>query len=63
MFPHRSLLSSTSILDDNSIVIVKIIQTFMYVLMVGHSISCTVSVRMSGCDDQFLNEVVQCQNY
>ena len=37
------------------------IQTFMYIFIVGHSISCTVSARMSGHDDQFLNEVLQCQ--
>ena len=33
----------------------------MYTFIVGHSISCTVSARMSGYDDQFLNEVLQCQ--
>ena len=33
----------------------------MYTFIVGHSMSCTVSARISNHDDQFLNEVLQCQ--
>ena len=32
-----------------------------YTFIVEHSIGSTVSVRMSGHDDQFFNEVLQCQ--
>ena len=38
-----------------------IMQIFMYTFIVGHSVSCTVFARISGHDDQFLNEVLQCQ--
>ena len=34
---------------------------FMYTFIVGRSISCTVSTRTYDYDDQFLNEVLQCQ--
>ena len=37
------------------------IQIFMYTFIFRHSISCIVSAKTSGYDDQFLNEVLQCQ--
>ena len=33
----------------------------VYTFIVGHSVSCTVYATTSGHDDQFLNEVLQCQ--
>ena len=41
--------------------ILIIMQTFMYTFIVVHSISCTISARISEHDGQFLNEVLQCQ--
>ena len=43
------------------VVMLIIIQMFMNIFIVGHSVSCTVPARTSGHDDHFLNEVLQCQ--
>ena len=44
-----------------TVVMLIIVQIFMYTFVVGHSISYTVSTRTSGYDDLFLNKVLQFQ--